>query len=160
MLPYVPRYFEALSKILGNEGFLVRSKPHLTLKDILPKAKDSVERSSRPGVIYQIPCRDRTGIYIGETGRAYTTRLAEHTRNLRPAGLAKVDDNNFNKKTALVKHVIIKDHQVDRDHSKILTFEIDFTKRRFLESFYIRNSENATNDKENCFHFEIYDNLA
>ena len=82
------------------------SKPHLTLKDILPKtlkdilpkAKDSVERSSRPGVVYQIPCRDCTGIYIGETGRAYKTRLAEHKRDLRPENLAKVDDNNFDKK--------------------------------------------------------------
>ena len=129
VLPYVPRYFEALSKILRNVGILVCSKPHLTLKDILPKAKDSVERSSRPGVVYLIPCRDCTGIYIGETGRAYKTRLAEHKRDLRPENLAKVDDNNFNKKTALVKHVIIKDHRVDWDHSKILTFKTDFTTR-------------------------------
>ena len=103
VLPYVPRYFEALSKILRNVGILVSSsKPHLTLKDMLPKAKDSAEKSSRPGVVYQIPCRDCTGIYIGETGRAYKTRLAEHKRDLKPANLAKVDDNNFNKKTALV----------------------------------------------------------
>ena len=39
VLPYVPRYFEALSKILKNDGILVSSKPHLTLKDILPKVK-------------------------------------------------------------------------------------------------------------------------
>ena len=101
-----------------------------------------MKRSSRPGVVYQIPCRDCTGIiYIGETGRAYKTRLAEHKRNLRPANLAKVDDKNLNKKTTLVKHVITKDHRVDWDHSKILTFETVFTKRRFLESFFIHNSE-------------------
>ena len=51
VLPYVPRYFEALSKIVRNVGILVCSKPHLTLKDILPKVKDSVEKSSRPGVV-------------------------------------------------------------------------------------------------------------
>ena len=56
--------FEALSKILRNVEILVSSKPHLTFKDILPKAKDSVERSSRPGVVYHIPCRDCTGIYL------------------------------------------------------------------------------------------------
>ena len=85
---------------------------------------------------------------------------ANHKRDLKPANLAKVDDNNFNKKTALVKHVITKDHRVDWDHSKILTFEIDFTKRRFLESFCIHNSENSINDKENYFYSEIYDNLT
>ena len=72
-----------------------------------------MERSSRLGVIYQIPCQGCTGIYIEETGRAYKTRLAEHKRDLRPENLAKIDDNNFNKKTALVEHVIIKDHRVD-----------------------------------------------
>ena len=66
VLPYVPRYFEALSKILRNVGILVCSKPHLTLKDILPKANDSVERLSRLSVDYQIPCRDCGGIYIGK----------------------------------------------------------------------------------------------
>ena len=40
VLPYVSRYFEALSKTLRNVGISICSKPHLTLKDILPKAKD------------------------------------------------------------------------------------------------------------------------
>ena len=53
MLPYVPRYFEALSKILRNVGILVSSKPHLTLKDMLPKAKDSVESRDVEAVIFQ-----------------------------------------------------------------------------------------------------------
>ena len=140
---------------------MVSSKPHLTLKDMLPKAKDSVKRSFRPGVVYQISCQDCTAIYIGETGRAYKTRLAEHKRDLKPANLAKIDANNFyKKKTTLVKRVITKYHRVDWDHIKILTFEIDFTKRRFLQSFFIHNSENSINDKENCFYSEIYDNLT
>ena len=86
--------------------------------------------------------------------------MTEHKRDLRPANLAKVEDNNFDKKTAVVKHVITKDHRVDWDHRKILIFEIDFTERRFLESFFIHNSANSINDKENCFYFEIYDNLT
>ena len=133
MLPYVPTYFEALSKILRNVEILVCSKPHLTLKDILPKAKDLVASSSRPGVVYQISCRDCTGIYLGGTGRDYKTRLAEHKKNLRPANLAKIGDNNFNEKTALVKHLITKDHRVHWDHSKISTFE---TSANFLKLFY------------------------
>ena len=51
VLPYVPRYFEAWSKILRNVGILVCSKPYLTQKGILPKTKDSMERSSRPDVV-------------------------------------------------------------------------------------------------------------
>ena len=64
------------------------------------------------------------------------------------------------KKTTLFKYVITKDHRVNWDHSKILTFETDYTKPRFLELFFIYNSEIATSDKENCFCSEIYDDLA
>ena len=98
VLPYVPRYFQSLSKILRNVGILVCSKPHLTLKDTLPKVKDSVKRSSRPGVVYQISGRYCTGINIGKTGRTYKTKLADHKRDLRPANLAIVDENNLKKK--------------------------------------------------------------
>ena len=83
------------------EHFFRFSRGSKRVKRHLPKAKDSVERSSRPGLDYQIPCQDCTGIYIRESGRAYKTRLAEHKRNLRPANLAKVDGNNFNKKNGI-----------------------------------------------------------
>ena len=36
--------------------------------------------------------------FFYETGKKL---LAEHKRNLRPANLAKVDDNNFNKKNGV-----------------------------------------------------------
>ena len=107
-----------------------RVKRHFT------KGKDLVEKSSRPGVGYHIPCRDCTDIYIGETGRAYKTRLAEHKRDLKPANLAKVNDNNFNKKTALVKHVITKDHRVELDHSKILSLKQILPNADFSNLFY------------------------
>ena len=64
-------------------------------KRYFTKGKNLVERSSKCGVVYHIPCGNCTGIYIGETGRAYQTRLAE---NKRPASLAKIDHNNLNKK--------------------------------------------------------------
>ena len=77
-----------------------------------------MERSSRPGVIYQIPCRDCTGIYIGETGRAYKTRLPEHKRDLRPENLAKVDDNNFNKKRRWLSMLSPKITELTRNIAK------------------------------------------
>ena len=40
VLPYVLRYFKALSKFLRNVGIFVCSRLHLTLEDILRKAKD------------------------------------------------------------------------------------------------------------------------
>ena len=87
---------------------------------------------------------------LGETGRPCKTRLAKSKRDLRLARLAKLMTTT-NKNTALAKHIITKDHRVAGDHRKILTFETMYTKRRFLESFFIHNSENAINDKKIVF---------
>ena len=87
------------------------------------------------------------------------TRCSEHKRDLNPRNLAKIDDNNINKKTALVKHVVNFQHNIDFDNSSILAFESDFFKRRFLESFFINNKITTVNDKENCFYNEIYNEL-
>jgi len=46
---------------------------------------------------------DCPGVYIGKTGRCFATRLKEHCRYLEPRNLAKIDDDNINKKTALMK---------------------------------------------------------
>ena len=69
---------------------------------------------------------------IGETGRNFKTRCAEHKRDLYPRNLAKIDDNNINKKTALFKHIVKFDHKINWLGSSILTFEPDFYKRHFL----------------------------
>ena len=55
---------------------------------------------------------------------------------------------------------LLKITELTWDHSKILTFETDFNKRRFLKSFFSHNSENVINDKENCFYSKTYDNFA
>ena len=73
--------------------------------------------------------------------------------------MAKIDDNNINKETALVKHVVNFQHNIDFVYSSILAFESDFFKRRFLKSFFINNKITIVNEKENYFYNEIYNEL-
>ena len=80
-------------------------------------------------------------------------------RDFNPRNLAKIDDNNINKKTALVKHVVNFQYDIDFNNCSILAFESDFFKRRFLESFFINNKITTVNDKENFFYNEIYNEL-
>ena len=94
-----------------------------------------------------------------KTGRNFKTRCAEHKRDLYPRNLAKIDDNNINKKTALVKHIVKFDHKINWLGSSILTFEPDFYKRRFLESYFIQKTNSSINDKEGVYYNKIYNEL-
>ena len=102
----------------------------------------------RQGAIYQIPCQNCSALYIGEIGRNFKTRCVEHKRDLYPSNLVKIDDNNINKKTALVKHVVKFDHKINWLGSSILTYEPDFYKCHFLESYFIQKTNSSINDKE------------
>ena len=42
---------------------------------------------------------------------------------------------------------------------KILDYNIDYDKRKFLESFYINNTKNSKNDKDRNVFPKIYSNI-
>ena len=88
------------------------------------------------GAIYKIHCKDCSCVYIGETGRCFNTRLSEHKRDLKPINLAKLKEDYLNKKTALVKHCFKCEHRIDFGNFEMLNYNIDYDKRKFLESLY------------------------
>ena len=65
--------------------------------------------------------------------------LSEHKRDLKPINLAKLKEDDLNKKTALVKHCFNCEHRIDFGNFEILDYNIDYDKRKFLESLYINN---------------------
>ena len=50
-------------------------------------------------------------------------------------------------KSALIKHVFDNEYSKDWTNAKILDFELDFTKRRFIESYFINQIPNTMNDE-------------
>ena len=98
-----------------------------------------------------------TKIYRKETGRAFCTRCKEHMRDVNPKNLARLENNDINNKSALVKHVYSENHHMDWNNSKILAKEYCIRKR-FLESFFIHFNNDAFNDKTNCFYPTAYYN--
>ena len=95
-----------ITRILKSFDVQVCTKSLKTIKDILPSTNGRIEPTRRQGAIYQIPCQDCSALYIAETGCNFKTCCVEHKRDLYPRNLAKIDDNNINKKTALVKHAV------------------------------------------------------
>ena len=60
---------------------------------------------------------------------------------------------------ALCKHAITLDHELDWETSKMLTFETNYHKRRFIESFYINQKQNSMNDEKSVFMPALYHNF-
>ena len=102
--------------------------------------------------IYEIPCLDCDQVYIGETKRSFSTRQKEHKRDVRNAASGIIKDSS----TALCKHATFQKHELDWQNSKILDFETDYRKRRFIESFFIKQKPNVMNDKKTVFLSPIY----
>ena len=60
--------------------------------------------------------------------------------------LAGIRHLRFNK-SALTKYVLDNEHSMDGTNAKILDFELDFTKRWFIELYFINQIPNTTNYK-------------
>ena len=150
---------DELSRILRKFNINVYTYPYKTIRNILPKIKDSVDDIYKRGAIYKIPCKDCSNVYVGETGRCFNTRLSEYKRDLKPINLAKLKEDDLNKKTALVKHCFNCEHRIDFGNFEILDYNIDYDKRKFLESLYINNTKNSINDKDRNVFPKIYSNI-
>ena len=70
---------------------------------LLTKVKPTLDKK---GVIYQVPCRDYSKVYIGETARKLNTRLTEHKQHCRLLQPSKL---------AVAEHAITEDHNIDFD---------------------------------------------
>ena len=93
-------------------------------------------------------------VYLGETKRSFETRKKERIRDIRNAHSkpANIKDNTI----ALCKHAINLHHDIDWNNSQNLEFETDYRKRRFVESFFINNVPNTTNDRKSISLSSLY----
>ena len=148
-------FSDEMSRILRKFNINVYTYPYKTIGNILPKIKDSVDAYKR-GAIYKILCKDCSNVFVGETGRCLNACLSEHKCNLKPINLAKLKEDDLNKKTALVKHCFNCEHRIDFGNFEILHYNIDYDKRKFLESLYINNTKNSINDKDRNVFPKIY----
>jgi len=64
--------------------------------------------------------------------------------------------NSYPQHSALTKHVMDNEHSINYANARIIEFELDFTKRRFIESYFIQKTANNTNDKQNDKFPSIY----
>ena len=100
-LLYIKGLSDEMSRILRKFNIGVYTYPHKTIGNILSKIKNSVDEIYKRGAIYKIPCKDCSNVYVGETGICLNTRLSEHKRDLKPINLAKLKEDDLNKKNCI-----------------------------------------------------------
>ena len=78
IIPYVNQTSERIAKVFKKYGVTSVMKPPNSIRQKLVHPKDKILKEKSSGVVYQIPCRNCSASYIGETGREYAARKKEH----------------------------------------------------------------------------------
>ena len=124
VIPYVRGTSEALKRVFEKAGVRTYFKPTNTLRQSLVSPKDPLEKNEKTGAVYHISCKECPAAYVGETGRALGTRLAEHRQPSRIT-------------SAVVCHTLDTGHSFDLENAKILDSEPRYFERGVREAIQI-----------------------
>ena len=125
-----------MRRILARANIRTTFRPCFTLKQHLVKPKDPVSPEKKSIVVYSVPCKSCSAMYVGQTSRQLSTRLKEHKRAVR--------STDFNA-SVLAEHAWNQHHLIDWEEATVLTSETNFHRRLTLESWYIHKSHQTLN---------------
>ena len=127
-LLYVKHLLESIHRTLTLLGICTCFRPYQTLRQRLTHLKDRFELDRQTGVVYSIPCRSCTKVYIGQTGRTLEHRLREHRRALvsREVNLS-----------AVVQHEVDEGHGTAWSSVTVIDRHRNFQQRSALEVWHI-----------------------
>ena len=122
-IPYVKGTLEALQRIFNKYNVATTMRPLSKLRSMLVQPKDKRSLEDSTGVVYQIPCKDCDKVYVGETGRKFGVRKAEHTQEAETLQKAHFTRSKKKEAETTYNKSAISDHVVQENHimSKILS---------------------------------------
>ena len=129
--------------------------------------KDKQLKEGTPNCVYEIPCKNCSTTYVGETKRQFGIRLSEHRKEAEKASKTKYTRSQRKEsqtelnKSAITDHVARENHIIDWDNAKIMERESDRKARWVRESIWIRKRGATTmNRDEGVFNLShVYDPL-
>ena len=145
-IPYVQGLSEQLHKIYKKHGVSTYYKPYNTIRNFLVQPKDKTPDTRKCGVIYHLHCKDCPQTYVGETSRAFETRLKEHKKLKGPL-------------TAVGEHLTTLGHHLAEDNTKIIGREESYWPRKIRESIEIRIRKPEMNRDAGYYLPPVYNKL-
>ena len=121
-------FSEAVIQMFATIKVRVLFRPHNMLRRQLVRVKDPTPTLHTSNVVYSIPCKTCSSVYIGQTGRLLKTRVDEHKTAVK---YARTEES------VVAEHVWVHNHQVDFQSVSILARESNLHRRLALESWFI-----------------------
>ncbi|XP_074661617.1 uncharacterized protein LOC141914249 [Tubulanus polymorphus] len=141
VIPYIKGTSEQLRRVMKRYGVPVFFKPMNTLRQILVRPKDKLDKSRVVSPVYHIKCEQCSDSYVGETERSLRARFGEHRR---PSSVTSEVSKHL--------HVDQPGHTVDIDNVRILGVEPRWFGRGVKEAIYIRTLHPSLNKDGGRFH--------
>ena len=85
--PYIRGLSEKLEKVYDALGINTSLNPVKTLRQTLMKVKTHAPEDKRRGVVYEVPCKDCSKTYVGETKRMLKDRLGARKQAVKRGDL-------------------------------------------------------------------------
>lgn len=111
-LPFIPRISNKIGTMFNKFKIKVSYQPLNKMQSILSNYKNKIPDSQKSG-IYSISCQCHL-VYIGQTKRAFATRLKEHIAATHSSR------NETIKTSAVATHSHNESHKIDFNSSKII----------------------------------------
>ena len=146
--PYINGLTQKIRRIIEDEEHKIAVYNSHTTNILFSKLKDKVETKDKTNVIYQIPCAECDGVYIGQTKQNLDKRIKQHKND------SKIR-SNFDK-TALTKHIFELNHNFDFDNVSILDVEPIKFKRNISEMVQIYKNKNSVNERTDTKNLNKY----
>lgn len=151
-LPYVPKLSEKIQNIFKNNDIEIAHKVTNNYNDLFTKLKTKIPTDYQTHCIYEIPCNNCDGKYIGQTMQYLHKRINQHKNSVKHV-------TNCNE-TALSKHAKTEHHNFNFEQTKIIDKEQNNKSRMFLEMIHIKRNKNSINDRTDIQELsKIYNNV-
>jgi len=99
------------------------------------RVKNMVPEEKKKGVAYEIPCKDCSQTYVGETSQTLKKQIWKHKQAVR-----RLDSNN-----GIAVHAQLQDHHIDWEGACVIENEQRYWRRRVLEAIHIQTRPHSMN---------------
>ena len=130
VIPYIKGFSEQIRRVLGKYSIPTYFKPTNTLRQLLVKPKDPVDKENVVGPVYKIKCEECEATHAGETERSLKARFSEHRR-----------PSSTTSEVAKHIHTDQPEHTVELDNTEILTTEPRWFERGVKRSHLHQRTE-------------------